>query len=358
LFPYWLLFGLCAAGAIQHQLVPGRQTQGGILLSAVVAAIVLMIGFRFEVGADWIAYAQMYSATRYWDFWTTLSSSDPGYMLLNWLVQRAGLGIWAVNLASGALFMWGLSRFSRRQPNPWLTMLVAVPYLIIVVAMGYTRQAVAIGILLAGIAHLYDRQSILRFAVYIIFAASFHKTAIIMLPLVALAVTRNRTVVVGSSITLGLLMFYLFLNPMLNILLETYVVNEYDSAGAAVRILMSVVPALIFLIFQRKFSGSEFERRLWRNLSYAALVAFLLLMIMESSTVVDRMALYVIPLQLLVFTRLPYVFSSEGKGKNPLFLLVIVYSAAVQFVWLNFADHSAEWVPYKLYQGQELPYYY
>jgi len=52
------------------------------------------------------------------------------------------------------------------------------------------------------------------------------------------------------------------------------------------------------------------------------------------------------------------VFSSEGKGKNPLFLLVIVYSAAVQFVWLNFADHSAEWVPYKLYQGQELPYYY
>lgn len=55
-------------------------------------------------------------------------------------------------------------RFARSQPDPWLAVLVAVPYLVIVVAMGYSRQAVAIGILLAGLGRLERGGSTLHFA--------------------------------------------------------------------------------------------------------------------------------------------------------------------------------------------------
>jgi hypothetical protein len=245
--------------------------------------------------------------------------------------------------------MFGLSRFSRRQANPWLTMVVAVPYLIIVVAMGYTRQAVAIGVILAGITTLYERQSILKFGLYILIAASFHKTAIIMLPLVALAITHNRTVIIAISASLGAALFYFFLNPQLDILVENYVVTEYDSEGASVRVAMSALPAAIFLLFQNRFSLSEFDKRLWRNVSCAALVALLMLMTMESSTVVDRLALYTIPIQLVVFSRLPYVLSTDVSGRTSLILLVIAYSAAVQFVWLSYASHARDWIPYRIY---------
>ena len=349
MLPYWFLLTFCAVGAFQHKLDSRRHIQGGALLSVVVALIAIMIGMRFEVGADWIAYGRMYLVTGYWDLWTTLLSSDPGYMLLNWLAQRAGLGVWVVNLASAMLFMWGLSRFARRQPNPWLTMVVAVPYLIIVVAMGYTRQAVAIGVILAGITALNDRQSIVRFGIYILIAATFHKTAIIMLPLVALAITHNRTIIIGISILLGAALFYFFLNPRLDLLVENYVTTEYDSEGAAVRVAMSALPAVIFLLFQNRFSLNEFEKKLWRNVSLAALAALLMLITMESSTVVDRLALYAIPLQLVVFARIPYVFSTDASGRTWLILLVIAYSAAVQFVWLNYASHAREWVPYRIY---------
>jgi hypothetical protein len=39
------------------------------------------------------------------------------------------------------------------------------PYLAIVVAMGYTRQAVAIGLIMAGLASYFRDGSVLRFAI-------------------------------------------------------------------------------------------------------------------------------------------------------------------------------------------------
>jgi hypothetical protein len=36
--------------------------------------------------------------------------------------------------------------FCRTQPRPWLALTLAFPYLVVVVAMGYTRQGVAIGL--------------------------------------------------------------------------------------------------------------------------------------------------------------------------------------------------------------------
>ena len=70
-----------------------------------------------------------------------------------------------------------------------------------------------------------------------------------------------------------------------------------------------------------------------------------LLLVLPSSTVVDRLALYVFPLQLAVLSRVPRALGSEGLGR----LLVIAYCFLVQFVWLNFAAHAEYWVPYRLY---------
>ena len=74
-----------------------------------------------------------------------MSAGDPGFAVLMWLTMLSGFNIWFLHLIGGAIFSYGLSTFCLREPHPWLTLTVAVPYLIIVVAMGYDRQAVAIG---------------------------------------------------------------------------------------------------------------------------------------------------------------------------------------------------------------------
>jgi len=73
-----------------------------------------------------------------------------------------------------------------------------------------------------------------------------------------------------------------------------------------------------------------------------------LLFVQGSSTAVDRIALYVIPLQLFVFSSLPGLVRDRGTS-TALILGVVAYSFAVQFVWLNYADNAMEWVPYRVY---------
>ena len=171
MFPYWLLFGIIAIGAAIKRPVDDRVVRHDPLLLAAFFIVALLIGVRFHVGGDWSTYSRYYSFASIASFDQIIKLDDPGYQLLNWLVAQAGAGIWLVNVVCGTIFSWGLFRLVRLQPYPWLSLLIAVPYLIIVVAMGYSRQGVAIGVLMAGIAGLQRNGSILRYAIYVAVAA-------------------------------------------------------------------------------------------------------------------------------------------------------------------------------------------
>jgi hypothetical protein len=273
---------------------------------------------------------------------------DPAYALVNWFAYAAEIGIWFVNLVCGAILVWGLLQFANRQPNPWLCILVAIPYLVIVVGMGYTRQAVALGFILAGLADL-ERRSLARFVILVVLAAAFHKTAIIVLPLVAFSTMRNRFIVLATLGAVGFLLFVFFFERAVGILSATYLEQEYDASGAMIRVFMNVVPAIVFLIYSSRFQLSATEFRLWRNFSIAALATVPMLFIATSSVIVDRLAIYLIPLQLFVFGRLPWAFLDRGRPNGQIALLIVLYSGAVQATWLNAASHAEYWLPYKVY---------
>lgn len=69
------------------------------------------------------------------------------------------------------------------------------------------------------------------------------------------------------------------------------------------------------------------------------------------STALDRMALYLLPLQLFVFSHLPDVISAHGRRNFKVVGLMLCYYALVLFVWLNFADNAHGWVPYQVWLG-------
>jgi hypothetical protein len=350
MFPYWLLFGVFAAGTIQTQ-------RFGVHRQLFVAAgflILLMISFRYEVGGDWGNYLGIFDSIRYMELGEVLLLSDPAYGLLNWIAVQIGVDIWFVNLVCGSIFTWGLIRFAQQQANPWLTTLVAIPYLVIVVAMGYTRQAVALGFILAALAR-FDRFSPVRFGIYVLVAAAFHKSAVLVVPLVAMALVRRR--IIGTAV-LGLtavLMYYLFVDASVDRMMTNYVDAEYNSEGAAIRVAMNIPPAILFFLFRKRFELTNEQQKLWRNFAIGAFLAVTLLYLSTSTAAVDRIALYLIPLQLFIFGRLPYALGSRGGTSGVALIAVLAYSAAVQFVWLNYADHAYAWVPYQLYPVDSEP---
>jgi hypothetical protein len=341
------MFSLFAVGAVQYRTNYQRPIQGGPFLLAASLVVLLLVGLRFDVGGDWINYIDIMQEIGRLEFWRGVWLQDPGYGALNWLAVRCGLGIWAVNTVCALIFTWGLVKFARRQPNPWLVMVVAVPYLIIVVAMGYTRQAVAIGLILAGLTVL-DR-GMLRFFGYIVLAAAFHKSAVIVLPLVALSATYQRVVTGGILLASAVLIYYIFIQASIDRLVTNYVESGYASQGAGIRVAMNLPPALLFLLFQRRFVVTEQERKLWRNFSLASFAALALLYFTTATTAVDRLALYLIPLQMFVLGRVPHAFPDKQRTNLVLTILVVFYSATIQFVWLNYADNAGAWIPYRFY---------
>jgi hypothetical protein len=211
--------------------------------------------------------------------------------------------------------------------------------------MGYTRQGAALGIILAGLADFVRRESVLRFAAYVAVAATFHATAVLPFLLVASVVKQNKAVTLIGVIALGILFYNAFLSASIERFYGVYMKAGYSSQGALIRILMIASAGALFLAIGRRIGLGDMEYRVWRNFSLAALGTVVALAISPSSTAVDRVAIYLLPLQVAIFSRLPLM----GRRDELLRLIPIGIFGLVQFVWLNYAAHARLWLPYQAF---------
>jgi hypothetical protein len=343
--PYWLLLLLPLWACVQGPRRPWSVWQAWLI----GIALTLFIGLRHEVGGDWFNYIPYLTRAEGLSLSEVVAWGDPGYNALNWLFASKSWGIYGVNLVSAAIFSAGLVLFCRVQPRPWLALCLAIPYLVIVVAMGYSRQGVAIGLIMPGLLAL-ERGRLRTFLVSMAAAATFHSTALVMLAFVVPAVP-------GRSLTMRALRLLLllivggalvqtFLAARVEGLVGGYIEAEYQSEGAAIRVAMNLLPGVLLLLWPKRFALTSQQLRLWRAMAFTALgCAVALVLLPSNSTAVDRIALYVIPLQLVVGSRLP---ATQLLGLSPAQLLVGVlgFCLAVEFVWLNFATHASGWLPY------------
>ena len=354
MWPYWLMFLLPAWAALQTQKHSVNSSSGLRSLKptaawvAVCLAMTLIIGFRFKVGGDWGSYVRYLEDVRGLSLSEVLAKSDPSYQLLNWISVEMGWGIFGVNLMGAAIFSIGLAVFCRSLPRPWLALAVAVPYLFIVMAMGYSRQAIALGLAMLGLVAL-GRKSTLWFVAWVVLGATFHKTAVLLLPIAILSATRNRFWTAAWVTIVTFVAYTLLLEEATESLYLNYVTAEYKSEGALIRLLMNALPAAVLLIWRRRFTFSDADLHLWLWFSVISLVLFGVLMASPATTTVDRLALYLLPLQLVVFAHFPDALGKKRNRNTGLTAAVLFYYAMVQLTWLNFATHAVYWVPYRFY---------
>lgn len=344
MIPYllsWALFALNASGSIR------RITTNTLL--ALGLFLTLLIGLREQVGGDWFNYLPSVERLIGLPYAEIFQADEPGYGLLNWIGANWGGSVYFVNTISGLVFSIGLLLFCRAQPRPWLALTLAFPYLITVVAMGYSRQGVAIGLEMLALLAL-QRDRLLQFLVWIALAATFHRTVLVMLILPAstlsggLRFSQFIRLLLLAGAAYGL--YAAVIEPDLDYYVQGYIEAEYQSQGALIRVALCLLPALLFLPNRRRFQLTPDIQRIWSLLSLLAVAAAIGLFTLASSTAVDRLALYLIPLQLFVGSRLPgtrlFGYSPENWNK-----LLIAFSFGVLIVWLLFAGHSQYWLPYR-----------
>jgi hypothetical protein len=333
---YWLLFSI----PVFMMFSNGRKEYQSLGVSFGLF-LVIIIGLRYQVGGDWYTYLDgmdLYRDISLDD--VLLLKFEVGFNILSWVSQQMGASIYGVNFVCAIIFVTGFTKLSNSQPYSWLAATVAVPYLIVVVAMGYTRQAAAIGFLMFSLEYLLKGRIII-YLLMVVLASSFHKTAIIfsalpllqpgggwirfILGLVIVLILGSVTVVIEQAET-----YYLH-----------YVEENMESSGGLIRVLMNLPPALILITNWKKWNEKYDDRWLWACMALLALACIPL--VLFASTAVDRMALYLIPLQLVAWSRFPAFI---GWNYERSFFAITLFYATVLLVWISFGNFSSSWIPY------------
>jgi len=338
---YWLMFLLPAGLAVY---AGKRQKSNAMLFFSIGLIYAVLIGFRYQVGGDWGSYLRHYNLVVGIGFNEAMhNAKDPAHQLLNWFMAKWDLGVYGINMIYGLVFMIGLVKFSRDQLYPWIAMSVAIPYMVIVVSMGYSRQGMALGIFMWAIVYL-RKENLKMYVLLILIAALFHKTAIILLPLGMLLYEKGIFLRLLMIVPLVYGAWDLLLADAQSNLIHQYIDRDMQSSGAKIRVFMNLVPSLLLLLYRKEWKKHFDDYMFWFWIAIGSIITMGLVSV--ASTMVDRIALYFIPIQLVVYSRLPYL---ARKQVSPIItkMMIIFGYAAVLFVWLNYGTYSIWWLPYQ-----------
>lgn len=179
-------------------------------------------------------------------------------------------------------------------------------------------------------------------------AALFHKTAILILPVILVPIFRRNAILGVIGGLTFVVVFAVLLRDSSDRLITNYAQGDYDSQGAAIRVAMNVVAAAFFILIRKKIVMSDFQKSFWLMCAFLSFASVVALLTVSASSGVDRLSLYLIPLQSVAYANLPYCLRRNRSSDVTTIIGLIGYTFSVQFVWLNYADNALYWLPYSL----------
>ena len=348
MLPYFIVMSLATLIVFLEGDSTNRRSP---LRSARVSALWLVlltifVGARLDVGGDWGAYEQRVDALRGAEL-ASILTWDPAYDLLNWITANSINGnVVFVNLVCAAIFVSGLLAFCRSLPRPSLALQLALPYLVFVVGMGYTRQATAIGGIMLALA-VVSASATLRPLMLMALAALFHKATAIFIPTLwwassELSSTRRVVILCVAGIAIALL-----LAPTAEYSITRYLTEDWASTGAPIRGSLNLVAAMIFLWFSSELPIATEQKNIFRIFAVGICGLSVLLLVSPTSTIVDRMGLFFLPFQIAVFSCLPNLLENRGLSTSITTALLVIFAWCQLTVWLYFSPFAQSWLPYQ-----------
>lgn len=321
-----------------------------VLYIVFLAFLCLMTGLRYEVGGDWENYLNIYDYFKGVNIIEALTITEPAYGLLNYIGQLLDFkSIIFVNTICSIFFYSFFYKFSKKIENYWIPILVAFPYLILVVSMGYTRQSVAISFVSLAILYGLEKK-IISFFLFSILGILFHKSAIIVFMFLLLLLNLrylNSTWIfilysLSSFICMSGLVYYSSLSGD-NI--YTNQSSEVSSSGAVFRVAVHFLALFFYVLYRKKIVNKFINYRIFDYMSL--LIIFVFLLAIPFSTLADRFNLYLIIFDIFVFS---YLFSNISISSRKIMILTIIFfNSLMLHIWLNFGAWSHAWLPYQNY---------
>ncbi len=267
----------------------------------------IFASFRYKVGCDWAAYEGLFYTINEYEWLNIFSDRDPLFYLINGLLYKYNFSFLFLNIIFSGIFFWGIHIFAKHQPDPLSFLIFTFPILIINMPMSGIRQGAAIGLVCIALVHFLDRRPF-KFIMWVLIASGFHLSAIVFLLLIPFSTGRYNYTRFAILIILILpsLIFVYFTEGAL-LALDVYVGTELEAYGAIFRVGILTLSASYFYLCVMNKWKKTFPVD-YNLVSLGSMGMVLLLFILPISTVIsDRFGYYLIPIQAMIFARLPFL---------------------------------------------------
>lgn len=312
----------------------------------VIFGLFVFSAFRYQVGCDWFGYFNQYVKSENYDWANLLSIREPiWWASLQW-VNLSGFPYPVINVISSAVFFAGIHILARRQPDPLGFLVLLFPILIINMPMTAMRQGAAIGLICIAFCAFIDRRPG-KYALWVLLAAGFHSSAIVWILLLPWLITPSRWsgLILPGLMTVPMV-YLLALSEKFQIATFRYVDTGVDSGGAIFRTGILFLSGLYFLSFLRRKWRAAYPREYVLTFLGAVAMTGAIFLVPISTVIADRLGYYLIPIQMMIFARLPFLrfnrFASLHQGM-PYIGMLLIFATWSQLSW-----HFQEcYVPYQ-----------
>jgi hypothetical protein len=303
--------------------------------------LILLVGLRYEVGADWYPYVDIiFPVYKNINFFDIFSFSDPGYGLINYIAQKFNFSIAFVNIVCASIFISGFYKFAKNFHSINGAFLIAIPYMIVVMSMNYTRQTTALGLVLFALSYLINNRIFASF-LFIVLASTFHKSAFLFMPF-ALVYFRDSKFFIYLAILAIPFFAYSIAQLFFEALIDEYLGGDYGSSGSGIRLLINFLAGLTFFAIKSNFYFSRNEETIYNAIAALSIGIFVLSIFIPFTTFFDRIGLYFSIIQIIAFSNLMYLLRPRPVG----FLILMPIYFFTLYFWLSNSAYAQSWIPY------------
>lgn len=298
----------------------------------ILAILVCVSGFRYQVGTDYGAYAGGFPRYFHEPLFENASGlfGEPGIRILAKVIGLMyfdyAIFIFACSLITVGLYITTLSKVSDKF---WLSVLLFIFIGSWAVSFNAVRQCLAASIIFAGHKYIYDRK-FFKWCIIVFLAMLFHTSALFCIIFYFIPVKQMKPwgllIMIAIAASGSLLYDYLF---SARAILKDYAINETGMIYATrsvniLRIVIAWVPVVLYLIFLRTISAKNSKFSFYMNLT---IINAVVATVTKDSAVFFRLGIYS---QIFLAISWPMILSYFPKQIKTLATFGLL---AVYFIW-------------------------
>lgn len=345
--PYLFIFLLSCAGFLFDKYFNKYSI---LFFNLIFLYLLILIGLRYEIGGDWINYLQNHAAIHFSVFTdkhddVILYNTEPFIIILNILSPN----VYIFNFYCALVFLIGLFALISKCKDIYLSIVVAIPFLILLVGLGYQKQSVALGLLMLSyyfyLNNNYKLFLIFSFTTFFSHYSTFFLILFIFYDLFYFKKFRINKIYIFIIIVLIFLVIFIGYDKITRVLINNYIndENRTNSYGLIPRLAVQFLSIFLYFISFNKWHKKTLLNRL---IIFNIFLTFLTLpFVLTYSNLIDRMLFYFMLIQIMILGNYKLIILSNYYVFFR--FAIFAFYLCITLYWFTFSYFASYWLPYK-----------